>query len=390
MTHYSVILFYNILRGSGVVNFISKREPVNVAAPLVRPQASTPPRKNLSPLVEEVEPGNGSPSQSPVGVPKNDTDGRPELPVAIEDADAIGSQVPTTTGDEGGRLVTTDPGYAAEDEDNSEYEDTAHADEQDDELSSIMDAIEALNDITDRLQESDVVDDGDSVSERHIGVTQDRDDHHVTIPKAKRVLSFNTLAALNSEVSCIRTTSPKRQKSVVTLELSRNGDALFGGFSLGPPAIPDSFGDGSASDLLMGKKILQFRKPQESPVMSSSDDDEAVALDRQLEAELYGRQDPKPRQWQREDGPISETDSPVPLLTPPQSPLTVEIHGNKATVCEWPSNLAVDSAMAFNEVKSATLEELLEKDSECRAPTTRQIGASTLTPMLVGISVTGV
>lgn len=100
-----------------------------------------------------------------------------------------------------------------------------------------------------------------------------------------------------------------------------------------------------------------------SPTISSSDSDE---LDQQLIEEL--------EQYVSEQHGSSQTlenreKTPVPLLTPPGSPLTVVLDSGMTTICEWPSNLIVDSAMqAANELRSlspASLE-LLEIDEQDR------------------------
>jgi hypothetical protein len=61
--------------------------------------------------------------------------------------------------------------------------------------------------------------------------------------------------------------------------------------------------------------------------------------------------------------------TPVPLLTPPESPLTVVLDTGIATICEWPSNLVIDSAIQLvNELRSlspASLE-LLENNENDR------------------------
>lgn len=69
--------------------------------------------------------------------------------------------------------------------------------------------------------------------------------------------------------------------------------------------------------------------------VSSSDDDYEVAeveTDRQLGEELADK------------GSDNEESEPVPLLTPPASPLVIHCDKGDTTVCEWPCNLAVDSA----------------------------------------------
>lgn len=55
--------------------------------------------------------------------------------------------------------------------------------------------------------------------------------------------------------------------------------------------------------------------------------------------------------------------TPVPLLTPPQSPVTVELDGNTTTMCEWPSNLVVDTAFRVaNELRSLSPPTLFLED----------------------------
>lgn len=77
---------------------------------------------------------------------------------------------------------------------------------------------------------------------------------------------------------------------------------------------------------------FQMRDIEGGGGVSSSDDDFEVEADRQLGEELEAK------------GSDNEKLEPVPLLTPPASPL--HVHGDKGdtTVCEWPCNLAVDSA----------------------------------------------
>lgn len=90
-----------------------------------------------------------------------------------------------------------------------------------------------------------------------------------------------------------------------------------------------------------------------------------------------------------------ESPPPVPLLTPPQSPLTIEGEaGGTATLCEWPSNLAVDLALReATDLRPMTPESLqrFEYDEEARVasqPTKcTDTEASALTPLLQGIYV---
>ena len=264
-----------------------------------------------------------------------------------------------------------DPGYHAEreeeeEEDVDEEEEDPVLEDEDAELFGIM---VALTDKDTEVEEEE----SESTSERHIGVVQDRVDF-LNVPKTKRVLSFNTLAALNSEIGCIRD-SPKRSRGFDQTDVRQNG---FSSFSLGPPAAVTETG-------FMGFDSCcsrHLRPRLESPLISSSDDE---ALDRQLEEELGEHEE------------HSRDNSPVPLLTPPDSPLTIEINGDKATFCEWPSNLIIDSALAaaVNEIRPlspASFDETDEEEDKRVTPEGDNLSnaqPSTLTPMLRGISVAG-
>jgi len=93
-----------------------------------------------------------------------------------------------------------------------------------------------------------------------------------------------------------------------------------------------------------------------------------------------------------------EDAAPVPLLTPPASPIVVHAEGGDTTACEWPSNLTVDSAMtsAIANSRSLSPDSLRKQDEEdekrvmlspiCQKPT--KLDPQTgLTPVLRGISV---
>mmetsp|Transcript_16031 Transcript_16031/g.23590 ORF Transcript_16031/g.23590 Transcript_16031/m.23590 type:complete len:443 (-) Transcript_16031:42-1370(-) len=85
--------------------------------------------------------------------------------------------------------------------------------------------------------------------------------------------------------------------------------------------------------------------------------------------------------------------TPVPLLSPPPSPLCVESdRGQLTTVCEWPSNLAVDNALtmvASLRAHSPTSLLKIEEDEEDRIMSFYQSiePGTTLTPLMNGISV---
>lgn len=69
----------------------------------------------------------------------------------------------------------------------------------------------------------------------------------------------------------------------------------------------------------------------------------------------------------------SSTDSeveavPIPLLTPPASPLPIKSEESVVEIYEWPSNLAVDNALtAASNLIPLSLEEMEEID-ECKEP----------------------
>lgn len=123
--------------------------------------------------------------------------------------------------------------------------------------------------------------------------------------------------------------------------------------------------------------------------VSLSDEDEEQ--DRQLGEELEEAETERERE-----------NTPVPLLTPPGSPLRVEgaEEEGDVTVCEWPCNLAVDSAMAATmdlrppspqNLQTWELQEeerLMKSDILVSPEPTPYEGASssTLTPMMRGIS----
>jgi hypothetical protein len=176
----------------------------------------------------------------------------------------------------------------------------------------------------------DVEDESEFPTDFIVGVMQDRNiEATANVPKTKRVLSYTTLTALNVEAGH-DDDSPKRQKAIDSppqLPLLR----------LGPAAT-------SMLPLLSVRSLREIR--EESPILSSSDEEE---LDERLRDELdklgpeRGENDGEAEMHHIRNG---DSNTPVPLLTPPQSPLTIALEqGTSTTVCEWPSNMAVDSAM---------------------------------------------
>jgi len=181
----------------------------------------------------------------------------------------------------------------------------------------------------------------------------------------KRVLSSSALLG-RSSLSAPNPTmlSPKR-----ICRADRGNDS-----SSGDDELPPELSLGQAS----------YRANQR--VSLSDEDDEEQ--DRQLGEELI--------EGEAERESVS---TPIPLLTPPSSPLRVEGYEEDTTVCEWPSNLAVDSAMtATMDLRPPSPQDLqaweLEEEerlskSEVSPKATPDQGSfsSSLTPMMRGISV---
>lgn len=166
--------------------------------------------------------------------------------------------------------------------------------EDDDELSELLEALS-------QTSSTETQDETDS-SDRMIGVMGDREDF-LTIPKVKRVLSYNTLAEL-SEESELRIFSQKRQR----LDPSQPS-SLFAAFALNTASM------------------------YQKPTISMDEEDEVCSA---MKDELFD--------YSGESNCQEKT--PIPLLTPPGSPLAFALDGDVATACEWPYNLVVDSAMA--------------------------------------------
>jgi hypothetical protein len=327
---------------------------------LVRPQATSPTRPtNLSPLEEAADEDGSNSSVSSVGA--RGVALSLGYPSAQSDCDASDDEESDEEEEQVSQEETMDDdtAYNAEEEqsemDEEEQEEEDDDDDDNDELNNIVEALEG------DINEFDIED----LSERFIGVTEDRLDP-LTVPKAKRVLSFNTLTALNVEAGHGELESSKRFK-----EYMASGSAIA--FSLGPPAM-------TMEGFELTSIVPRFRKPRHSPIISSSDDE---ALDRQLEDELDHCAEE------------SRESTPVPLLTPPGSPLTIEyeINDSKQTGCEWPSNLVVDSALTavISELRplSPTSETLadFEREMEHRLASKKTGTETLLTPLLRGISV---
>ena len=94
----------------------------------------------------------------------------------------------------------------------------------------------------------------------------------------------------------------------------------------------------------------------------------------------------------------SKPSTPIPLLTPPASPVRVETNEGTATACEWPSNLAVDTAMAavadLRPLSPNSLQKQEEEEEERilafknqKKKEFKKPDKSTLTPLIRGISI---
>jgi hypothetical protein len=190
-----------------------------------------------------------------------------------------------------------------------------------------------------------------------------------TLAHVKRVLSSSALLGRSTSSSGLNPTmlSPKR----VCRASTGNSE--------------DNSGDDLPAELSLGQAAFQTNQR----VSLSDEDDEEQ--DRQLGEEL------------QEDEDERERDStPIPLLTPPSSPLRVEGYEEDTTVCEWPSNLAVDSAMTATmdlrppsphslqqtwEEEEEEEEQLLPSETTPKPTPGDSAFSSSLTPMMRGISV---
>jgi len=141
--------------------------------------------------------------------------------------------------------------------------------------------------------------------------------------KQKRVLSSSALSALNQETDGSADHPKKRRLSQQTFN-----DVC---------AIPEITLDVEALDQIIQPLPRQYLVRDEYLLISSSsDDDEDKMLSEELE-----------EKFQNTDVVCSDAKLPIPLLTPPQSPRTVDdsIEGQAMTSIEWPSNLVMDSAI---------------------------------------------
>jgi hypothetical protein len=382
----------------GVVSFVTGH--LRGALPLVRPKATPPPqqRLTLSPHMEgeeELETSdNASSSDADEEYVEDDDDADASTASVGARGVALSLGTPSGISDADASSSENDGDDDDDDEDSDLEEDIVEpAELVKDKKQDLERELLGMNEVLGQSFQSQDMDESESALDHLLGVAQDRDDI-LNLPKTKRVLSFNSLAALQAETTSAGRTadSPKRLKSSSLLLATTS---FMPAFCLGAPAVDH--------EPLKMNFCIQARH-RDSPIISSSDEED---LDGQLRDEL----DPAHAAAPDDNDETSivggvRDNSPVPLLTPPGSPLTIEIDGGgTTTVCEWPSNLAVDIAMC----SAADQEEVSEEVSRSMSPdvsleqedsdytlsgssssnTDSQavFDTSTLTPLLQGISV---
>ena len=172
---------------------------------------------------------------------------------------------------------------------------------------------------------------------------------------SKRILSS---LSEDDVQDCAHFDTPKRMRCSIPTQRTSPG---LTGFDLGPSAY-DTLVDSTHRDLTV------------SPFS-----EQEAEHDRALGEELA----------QAEDGESARERTPVPLLSPPPSPLCVESdQGQLTTMCEWPCNLAVDCALLVTGMRAHSPVSLAMMDEQ--PFTSYYYGYDTgtsLTPLLRGIRV---
>jgi hypothetical protein len=330
------------------VKFVQIHVPAKVGVPLIRPKASPPLGKPLSSFQDMVK--------QPEGAMRDSNGSKPDL-------EQIETPVVTTLGKENQDQIDVQES-PLEDNKQDTGVDLFHMGDKDDlELSEIAETLgQSL---------SNDLDESDTSNIQFLGVVEDRQEGIFTLPKTKRVLSFNTLAALDMDAGRGEEAS-KRTRSDFKSFPGMSRMTLLSNFSLGSSAIQCPMAVRSLREVV-----------EMSPVLDSSTDeaDDEEELDRQLGAELDTP----------DEDEAGRDNTPVPLLTPPSSPLTIQVdESTRWQYCEWPSNLVVDSALVsiseLRPLSPASLENL-ERDEEARFPLQFENDVTTLTPLLRGIYV---
>lgn len=164
--------------------------------------------------------------------------------------------------------------------------------------------------------------------------------------------------------------SPKRMRCVSTGQTSKPPMAPF---------LPElSLGEAAQDQDISA--TLQMRGSDEYVSSSAEEEEEDLLRSEELEESAT---------------PPDKPSTPVPLLTPPGSPVRVEGEEGTTTMCEWPSNLAVDTALAaaadsdLRPLSPSSLQKQDEEEEEriLASKTTRIPETSTLTPLIRGMSV---
>jgi len=162
--------------------------------------------------------------------------------------------------------------------------------------------------------------------------------------KEKRVLSSNTLSALNQETG---RNADFRKK----MRLSHQQSCKY------VSAIPEITVGIEALDQIIQPLPRQYLVRDDSQLIPSSSDSEG---DKMLSEELDEK-------FRKNDVACSGSNLPIPLLTPPQSPRTVDgtVESQTITSVEWPSNLVMDSAIIKTFANISPIKEIgqLKKNS---------------------------
>mmetsp|Transcript_25098 Transcript_25098/g.35772 ORF Transcript_25098/g.35772 Transcript_25098/m.35772 type:complete len:434 (+) Transcript_25098:123-1424(+) len=129
--------------------------------------------------------------------------------------------------------------------------------------------------------------------------------------------------------------------------------------SLSPaPNSEDSFSDSSKrlryTEALSGTSVVTNNHYRQMDGVISPISEEGEAVDNRMRDEL------------RESDLIQVREStPVPLISPPPSPLRVESDQGPTTVCEWPCNLVIDNALtAVRRMRAPSPDTLSQLEAE--------------------------
>eukprot|EP00977_Amphora_coffeiformis_P012550 scaffold3126_cov136-Amphora_coffeaeformis.AAC.6 len=330
----------------GVVNFVSRL--VRFSPRIVKPAFSR--HRRLTPPLELEEEDEEEDLQEEVGArgvalpftdedddDEEDDDGVSDMEDSVSGSDADESDMEEDSDEEEDsddeeedhntptleRPILEDDYFSQEDETSVILQ--ALEEEADEEIASLIDAVSPSSNSSSMEELYQLpVDAAEEHSESSredarlhlIGCTQDRDGALITVPHAKRALSLdeNTLHQSNGDDDSVIPT--KRRRS--------DADQVLNKFSLGLPAL--TLSDTASSSTVETPRFLSPINTSSEELEEEEEDDVEEELDGQLRYELEST------------ASRGGDQSPVPLLTPPQSPVN-------ADACEWPSNLVVDTAL---------------------------------------------